>query len=376
MSAIKRHHFSPLLFILLVATAAGLLRVSSATAQALNQTIDLVRDSGLRNVSQRAFLWRDLAIGPNQDVKMWQCGCFLAALSTIFEYEFVGAPWFLTDFLPFGPPGPQVTLFNFNPHYLDLYSNSGPAQDKDSGWGYKLRPGCGVTPKPFATAGAASFGGRPGGLVLVMNPGLHNPAARSIVNRNLLDRRPTIVIRRMTPEEVRAITGQDGPAGLHAQLIVGWDNEAKKYLIIDPLQGPEALPNIPRTLGGTYDDWEQSTVNIIVAEPSVDGFFYILFGDDPSPIEIQMIDPEGRRTGFDPATQGVFQEAPAASYWNLDGWVEPLGEVGLGDPVKFVVVRNPAGGTYRFQVTGTGDGPFSVSAISMGATRLTRMESR
>src|SRR5262249_22944346 len=98
-------------------------------------------------------------------------------------------------------------------------------------------------------------------------------------------------------------------------------------------------------------------------------------GDDPSPIEIQMANPEGRRTGFDPVTGESIQEDTSATYWNLDDWADPLGKQPLGDPVKFVVVQDPVEGTYRFQVIGTGNGPFSASAtIVAGDTETVLQE--
>jgi PKD repeat protein len=357
-----------LLISVLIAAVVSALPTPRAAAE-LNRDIDLVRESGLRNVTQRAFLWAHLAIGPNQDLKMWQCGCLLAVLSTLFKYEVgsAGLPWFPTHFFPFGVP---VTLLDFNPHYLDLFFNFGPNEEGDAGWGYKLRPGCGVMPKPFAVATAASSAGMPAGFILEPHPGLRTSSSRDIVDRNLLNRRPTIVIRRMTPEEVRWMTGVDGPAGLHAQLVVGWDNQEKKYLIVDPLLDAGALPTIPTTLQGTYEDWQSSTVHILETRLSFgEQGVWLIFGDDPSPIEIQMVNPAGRRTGFDPVTQENFREDFSASYWNLDGWVDPLGQRPLGDPVKFVVVQNPVEGTYRFQVIGTGDGPFSISSsVVAGAT--------
>jgi chitodextrinase len=342
-----------------------------ATAE-LDIDIDLVRESGLRNVTQRGLLWAHLEIGPSQERKMWECGCLLAVLSALFKYEVEspGVPWFPTEFSVFGT---RLTLFDLNPHYLDLFFAFGPDQERPAGWGYKLRPGCGVMPKPFAVAIAANYALTetvPAGFVLTPHRGLRSASTREIVDKNLLSRRPTIVVRRITPEEVRWITGMDGPAGLHAQLIVGWNNQEKKYLILDPLLDAGALPRIPTTLNGSYEDWIRSTVNIFDARFSLGGLgVSLVFGDDPSPIEIQMVNPEGRRTGFDPVTGENFREDVFASYWDLDDWVDPLAKLPLGDPVKFVVVQSPVEGTYRFQVIGSGDGPFSISAaVVVGAT--------
>ncbi len=346
---------------ILIAVLMSALLTSKVSAE-LNSDIDLTLSPiGFRNVSQRATLWTNLTIGPTQDVEMGECGCLLAALSALFEYEWGSSslPWFPTEFSPFGFP---IELFDFNPYYLDLFFNSGPNQADEAGWGYKLRNGCGVMPKPFAVATAANSGGKPTGLTWNVHPSLRTARAKALVDGNLLRGTPTIVVRRITPEEVKWITGKDGPAGLHAQLIVGWDNREKKYRIVDPLEDAGASAKIPTTLKGSYEDWVNSTVNIFETQVTAGGSSSLVFGDDPSPIEIHMTNPEGQKVGFDPVTKENFQEDPSASYWNLDGWVDPLGRLPLADPIKFITVQDPIDGTYRFQVIGTGDGPFTISA--------------
>jgi hypothetical protein len=46
----------------------------------------------------------------------------------------------------------------------------------------------------------------------------------------------------------------------------------------------------------------------------------------------------------------------------MGAWADPLGQVPPGDPAKYVTVDNPVEGTSRFQVIGTGNGPFTVSS--------------
>jgi hypothetical protein len=83
---------------------------------ALDQDISL----NLVNFSQNDPRWRSAAIGPNQDVTMYQCGSFLAVLGT-----------FLENTLPAVPHFPVVMqtkeeLQMYTPVYLDIYLRKGP----------------------------------------------------------------------------------------------------------------------------------------------------------------------------------------------------------------------------------------------------------
>jgi PKD repeat protein len=350
-----------LLISLLVAGAASVLPIPWAAAE-LDQEINLVTDGdGLQHVSQVNSLWQNDLIGYHQDIRMAQCGCLLSTLSAVLDYQPPGFPWFPVRFQL---PGATLTLNDFNPRYLDAYFHLGPDLDKDPGWGYKLTPPgtCGTAPLPYATIGVANIGGIPVGVNWVRREGLR----RDLVDVNLLLRRPTIVIKR-----------NEANTANHAQLIVGWDNTQKKYLILDPLWqhndlvGPgvpnQVVPRIPTAGSGTYEEWESkitTTLDFLLAGLA-ESHFWLFFGDDPAPIEIQMVNPAGQKTGFDPVTQRVFEQDPSASYWVIGAWADPLGQIPPGDPAKYVTVHNPVEGTYRFQVIGTGDGSFSVSAAIM-----------
>jgi hypothetical protein len=117
MSAVKRDRFISLfLFGVLLAAAVVLAPAPRAAAQGgrLDRDIDLVKDFGFRHVSQRDPLWANLTIGRNEDVdiRMAECGSFLAALSAVIEYEasLFMLPWFRTQFNFLGH---HVTLSDF-----------------------------------------------------------------------------------------------------------------------------------------------------------------------------------------------------------------------------------------------------------------------
>lgn len=196
-----------------------------------------------------------------------------------------------------------------------------------------------------------------------------------IVNRNLLAGRPTIVAVRL---------GNSLQAN-HAVLIAGWDASDREYRILDPMMPRAGLhglnrpeqplavdPGDPPGTVATYLKWEMRVEGII--EMRAGGFSgsqpSFMFGDDPSPIEILMTGPDGRRTGVDPTTGASYAENDRASYWTFGPWKDPLGETPEGDAPRFIVFPSAPSGTYHFTVTGTADGPLELSAETLfGGTR-------
>ena len=68
-------------------------------------------------------------------------------------------------------------------------------------------------------------------------------------------------------------------------------------------------PTIPTAGNNSYEEWESRIKSTLDFEASiVESHFWLAFGDDPSPIEVQMINPEGQKTGFDLVTQRVFEQ--------------------------------------------------------------------
>jgi len=313
--------------------------------------------------SQTDPRWAAVPVGYNRDVPMGRCGCLLAVLATVLNQELRGVlPWY-----PVKPPR-GATGLDFNPVYLEAYLHIGPSPEdfRPPRWGYKPLPAgtCGVLPWPFALSNVAQFDGVPTGVNLFFEPGF-GADIRRIVDDKLRAGRPTIVVR-----GTRA--GEEGGPGYHAQLIVGWehDDEGRRYyLALDPRQQTGSRGIRPFTsLEGTYEAWEENIVGIIDVQLRGLGVLdWLFFGDDPSPIAILAIDPEGRRTGFDRTLGSHTGQHPSASYWPLEGWVDAFGALPPGDPARFVAIESPAAGTYRFEVVGTADGPFAVSASTFAA---------
>jgi PKD repeat protein len=363
---------------------AGAARNADAQSVTLTHDIDLVLDTGLVHYSQTDSRWANFSVRGDSSVTIGRCGCLLASFATILNQQGRMLPWFPTVFYY---SGGSVGAFDFNPRYLDLFLNYGPnpfgMPDGEGGfpdgWGYKPRPAgtCGIIPlvQALQSVGTDGFGNGVG-FTPVVRQGF-GPEVRDIINRNLLAGFPTIV----------AINDSDTEGdGNHAVLIAGWDNDDQAYRVLDPME-PRAtlyglyLPGVPFKLApgdppdaaSSYEKWEARVKGIIDMRPggvanSVPSF---MFGDDPSPIEILMTGPDGRRTGIDPTTGASFEENDRASYWTFGPWIDPLGEIADGTPPRFIAFPDAPAGTYHFTVTGTADGPLQLSAETLrGGTRV------
>jgi PKD repeat protein len=338
--------------------AVGLTMVPpTAHGASLDQNINL----GFLNVSQIDPRWLSGAIGANQDVSMLQCGSLLAVLATFFNNALAAQPYFSVVM-----QGGEIDS-SFSPIYLDVFLRMGPFSDVDFD-GYKPGPTdtCAVSVRPYAleNVGVPLRPEFPTGVVLRRKLGF-GADARVIIDQNLLANWPTIVIQGVPPEE---------GGGYHPQLIVGWDNAAKAYLVLDPFQSTGSRARIPTlwraNTDKTYANWEESIVAIIDAMPSWGSLDLLVVDDDPAPIEFLVTTPDGRRAGFDPATRGTLTEDDTVLPLELGGWTDVFGGAAPGDPAKFLAVRRPAAGTYRLSVIGTAEGPaaFTISTI-MGGTR-------
>lgn len=349
-------------FCLLLAVGLTMALPAPPTAHAaLDQSIDL----GYVNISQIDPHWMSGAIGSNQDVNMFQCGSFLAVLATLFENALQATPWFTI-----GVGNGGTIEVGFNPIYLDTFLRMGPATQSEDFEGYKPgAPGtCAVSIRPYALqfVGVPLRPEFPTGVLLRRKPGF-GADVRTIIDHNLLASWPTIVILGLPPEE---------GGGFHPQLIVGWSNEAKAYLVLDPFQSTGRRARFPTLWKGntqTYANWEESVVAIIDAVPAWESTYpadLLSMDDDPAPIEFLVTTPDGRRVGFDPATGGTLTEDDTVFPLELGGWTDVFGGAAPGDPAKFLAVRRPAAGTYRLSVIGTAEGPaaFTISTV-IGGTR-------
>ncbi len=370
----------PLAAVLLLAAA------KPASAQlAPGVHIDLVQEKGFLSYSQTYGKWAGYPIGANQgsqadldnDVTIGNCGCLLSTLGSIAEYNLGGSS------VPLAPWQELYTAqmkMSFSPRYLDLFLMMGDPADPVPprlGWGYKpLEPGsCGTAPLRWALesmAQSSEFVDPITGRVILRTPnGLRwavytpGPSAWDKIDSNLLAGQPTLVV-------IEFPNGSGGTSR-HAQLVVGWDGPANGYLIMDPAWPMLMLPARPG--GGeldSYTGWLTSIVMVFdvqtVTTPLSGDLRRLILYDDPGPIELLVIAPDGRRTGFDPALGRSVREVESAEAYELGAWAKPAGPLTDAEPARFLEVSEPADGTWRFLVsgTGTGDVPLTLATLVNG----------
>jgi MYXO-CTERM domain-containing protein len=304
-----------------------------------------------------------------EQVNMARCGCMLTSLSTATETVLEGSlPWLPSAQIEQTAEARFVlgTALSFSPKYLDDYLNYGPKPGtRDVGWGYFGSSGghtCGVEIEPWALSGM----GIPNPVTLrtgfVWSQQSWTAAVRARIDDNLLQGIPTAVV--YTPE---------GKSGGHANLIIGWSVDRKKYLIWDPMWATGTLNDKSATPAGwgwptgatedeRYAKYTAAIKSVYVLDPvTTPKTFWMYITDDPEPIKLRLTDPRGRRTGYDPATGVNVQEDGAAFYSELTSFVDPLLVFPEAPPFRYVAARNPEPGGYGLEVFGTGDGPFKLT---------------
>lgn len=365
--------------IALLATVS--LCAARAHAQPFTSDIDLVKDKGLVHYSQTDFRWGGLPVGPSQTRLMQDCGCMLAAMATVIHAR----PQLVLPWYPVALLG-GTAAYEFNPRYLDEFFNRGPdATDAITGWGYKPVDDpqfCGTSPLMqalYVVGSDPTRFGSPLGFRAVIRKG-NGANVKSVLDRNLRGGYPTMIVM-----ETGAANG--ATASHHVFVVAGWDNDVNAYRVLDPMQprgafGAAYRPQVPVALPlgatsgeSTYENWWSRVGGIIDLQFAVSPGAGYIFGDDPSPIEIVMTEPNGQRTGYDPATSQRFEsEDSGASYWTFGPFTPPLDDGdAAGTAPKFIAYPGAPSGRYHFKVTGTADGPLHLTAETMVGTTRTQL---
>lgn len=117
-------------------------------------------------------------------------------------------------------------------------------------------------------------------------------SGRAKIYAELQNRRPSLLWMLLVP---------DKPQTRHAVVVAGWDHDSESYLIFDPLESPNSAARPAKSLYG--EQWESKIGDSYTVEVTGGGLFSsdIWIGQH-SPIAVLVIDPSGRRTGFDPVT--------------------------------------------------------------------------
>lgn len=368
--------------------------------------IDLSTNPGMINQSQTYPMWGDLPVGPSGNAIMGKCGCLVSALSTVVTYLLGdgtpgngrSAPWYRVEMnslvvnpsdpnIPqkgFTHKGPLEYFSTFSPVYIDQYLRYGNRKDPyPENWGYSSGFGnvCGgnvhvdalenlAIPQVVYDDQGSPVASTPSGVRLQWYDGFGSDV-RNIIDQNLLQKKPTIVGLK-NPKTNEA----------HAQVIVGWDPVEGKYLVLDPASPshvpadfPEATPP-GSSAGRSYEGWEQivegiwdvQTVSYVGNSPLV-----LRVADDPAPYELLAINPDGQRSGFDPATGLTVREDSAVNYYPQPQATDLMNEIPPAPTENLLAVRDPLPGTYRFLATATGDGDLTLHFTTVAGSTLTEV---
>lgn len=309
--------------------------------------------------SQLDPLWGSVLVGSHEDVPMRKRGSLLTCIAMVAASERL-LPIFLV-------PGNQATLAP-TPDYIHAYL-------KEFG-GYQTSPAETV----IVDYDALQFAfvdptGAAAGLDFIPHAW---PAMAGVTDRALERGMPTILYLQLRPGR------------FHPVVVVGWDDETSSYLVLDPARlrwDGEPLP-IRHLLG---DDWQRVVSGGLLPvlrttneppdpSPDVDDDGEVipapLTASTKSPVEITVIDPRGRRVGWDPETGTTVVDVPGASYMPQPVWDDPAGTLAPRPPGRVLTIPRPLAGRYRFEMIATGDGPYTLNVRVHAASGARTVEER
>lgn len=333
--------------------------------------IDLMADGRVPGWSQTSGRWGSFPVGPyavagdidaqGGPVNIARCGCHLTSLAAALE-GIVGAsqPWFFHEQYLLnaqeGATGATRSVLEMSPKYLDDFFNHGPdpSNPRVTGWGFVPGSGgsnCGTGTYPWASTWAVSNVGVPWPSGVTWTRTTWSWLSRQLVDGRLADGIPTLIYRTQEVDPANPVPS----TGLHANLIVGWDNTAGKYLVYDPMWNYSALdldpePRIASYGAGTDDERHANYLNAIrdvfLLEPVSGPSIWMFLRDDPEPIVFRITDPRGRRTGYDPETGENLQEDQNAFFSESTSFADPLGLFEDAPVFRYFAARDPEPGAY------------------------------
>jgi sugar lactone lactonase YvrE len=144
----------------------------------------------------------------------------------------------------------------------------------------------------------------------------------------------------------------------HFVLIGGYDPEYSSYRAYDPGHRNDEIP--APGLNKLYAEHKPLRVDRyrgVYANSFKSGMINIR---RYSPVEVQIIDPKGRKTGYDPSTGAKLRENPMSSYYEEEYISSLYGDDPQHEPFKMLTVVEPPAGNYIMKLFGTGDGPYTI----------------
>ena len=298
--------------------------------------------------------WAHDLIGASEDVPMRKMGSLLTCVAMVASANHL--------VVKFPVPGTDASLLP-TPDYIHLY----------------LRDHAGYRPGPPKTVimdyhalTSAFFDalGNPSGLDFFTDDWPH---ARLLVDGFLNAGSPSILYMEL------------GDNHFHPVVVVGWDADTASYMVLDParrfsdLTFPLVLPQPLRSVYGA--GWEGMIAGVLVpvdpeeehepipVEPLIDHFPLAPLIDVSAkcPVETIAVGPDGRRVGFDTTTGTTVIDVSGASYLPQPVWADPTGSLAPLAPGRLLTIPSPLDGRYRFQMVGTGDGPYTLNVRARNA---------
>ncbi|MCC6763886.1 MAG: PKD domain-containing protein [Deltaproteobacteria bacterium] len=310
--------------------------------------------------SQQDPLWRSVLVGANQDVPMRKRGSLLACIAMVAASQ---------NLVPLFPvPGNQSVL-GPTPDYIHAFLIEFS--------GYQTSPAETV----IVDYDAFSFGfrdasGIQAGIDFVPHAW---PEMRVYVDGDLESGIPSILYL------------QREPGRFHPVVVVGWDDVSSSYLVLDParLRWDDYPVPLEHILGPEWQRLVSGGLRAVLrhadespdpSDDDVDDNGQIrpapLTASTKSPVEITVIDPRGRRVGWDPATATTVVDVPDASYMPQPVWADPLGTLAPLPPGRILTIPRPLEGRYRFEMIATGDGPYTLNVRAHDASGARTVEER
>ncbi len=148
----------------------------------------------------------------------------------------------------------------------------------------------------------------------------------------------------------------------HFVLVAGYDPASVSYSVYDPGQsyGGDNYYR-PRPLSSLYSNYTLLTLYRFVGwESKTSPKISEIRIKAHSPVEMEIIDPMNRRTGYDPDTREKLQENPMSLYYEEESPSSLDGDDVPSEPVKMLTVVEPQAGNYILRIIGTGDGPYTI----------------
>jgi PKD repeat protein len=310
---------------------ASVLRAGPAAAVAPNPL-------PVRFYSQLDSDWGTLLVGYHEDVRMRSMGSLLTCIAMVASYHGLLPHFIVPGTPPDGAPSPDyVHLWMKGSHGYRESPVKTVVIDYNVGWAFQ------------------DAAGLPIGLDLLPFQGL----ARDAIDGNLEDSNPVVLYMLRSGK-------------YHPLVVVGWDEITSSYLVLDPANAPD-LYGTPRALAYYYGtSWEQMVVGGLVPflytpnDPETPSIYPLLGVSTKSPVEVVVVDPDGRRVGWDAATGATVVDVPGASYLPQPVWADPTRLLPDRAPGRLLTIPGAREGRYRFEMIATGDGPFTLSARAYG----------